>query len=119
MTSTAYPVNPVRLHQVHMPGWAYMQILPWLVLAASLTITFQLWSKAKESAEQTLQTQFDFRVRDAVDDVIKRMETYELVIRGVEGLFAHARIVERSEFHSYIDKLRLKESYTGIQGIRF
>lgn len=96
-----------------------MQILPWLVLVVSLTIVFQLWDSARHNAEQTLQTQFDYRVRDAVADVIKRMETYELVMRGVEGLFGDSRLVDRSEFHEYIDKLRLKESYPGIQGIRF
>ncbi len=96
-----------------------MQFLPWLVLAVCLAGTFQLWNFARNNALQALNTQFDFRVRDAIDDINQRMKTYEQVMRGVEGLFAHANIVEREEFHGYIAKLRLKESYPGIQGVRF
>lgn len=96
-----------------------MQFLPWMVLAVSLAVTYQLWSSARNNAVQVLQTQFDFRVRDVVDDINKRMKTYEQVMRGVEGLFAHAKEVDRNEFHNYIAKLRLKESYPGIQGVRF
>ncbi len=66
-----------------------------------------------------LQTQFDYRALDIVDEVGKRMKTYEQVMRGVDGLFAHASIVNRSEFRNYISRLNLKESYPGIQGIRF
>ena len=103
----------------HSAGWYRTKLLPWLVLAASLTITYQAWKISQQNAVQALQAQFDYRVRDAVDDVNKRMKTYEQAMRGVDGLFSHADIVRRSEFRDYIAKLRLKEIYPGIQGIRF
>jgi len=95
------------------------QLLPWLVLAVCLGITYPLWRNAQHSAEQALQTKFDFRVRDAVDDISKRMKAYEQVMRGVDGLFAHDGIVERGEFRDYVARLQLKDNYPGIQGIRF
>ncbi|MDD5301190.1 MAG: EAL domain-containing protein [Gallionella sp.] len=93
--------------------------MPWLILAVCLAITFLAWKSAQQSAVQVLQTQFDYRVRDVVDDINKRMKAYEQVMRGVDGLFAHADIVERKEFHDYILRLRLKENYPGIQSVRF
>ncbi|MBI4938777.1 MAG: CHASE domain-containing protein [Nitrosomonadales bacterium] len=102
-------------------GWrsrvAYL--LPWLVLAAILSATHHLWRNAQHDALQALQTQFDYRERDAVDKVEKRMKAYEQVMRGVDGLFAHARIVGRGEFRDYVARLRLEESYPGIQGLCF
>ena len=98
---------------------APLKILPWLTLAVSLSFTYYLWMGARNDAQQALQIQFDYRVRDAVDDVIKRMKTYEQVMRGVDGLFAHASNVNHKEFHDYAARLLLKESYPGIQGILF
>ena len=94
-------------------------MLPLLVCTISLFVTSQLSQSAQYSALQTLQTKFDFRVNDISDDIMKRMKTYEEVMRGVDGLFSHAEIVMRSEFHDYIARLQLKENYPGIQGIRF
>ncbi len=99
-------------------GWLRLQLLPLLILAVSLSITYQSWRVSRQNAIQALQTQFDYRVLDAIDDVNKRMKTYEQVMRGVDGLFAHASTVERGEFHEYVAKLQLKENYPGIQGIR-
>ena len=114
------PITPVSLRLTRMEWWTRLSfLLPWLALTASLAVTYQLWRNAQQNAMQALQVQFDYRVRDAADEVEKRMKTYEQVMRGVDGLFAHASIVERSEFHDYVARLRLKESYPGIQGIRF
>ena len=102
-----------------MQGRFRTQILPLLVLAISLAVTYQLWRGEQQNALQTLQAQFDYRVRDIGDDITKRMQTYEQVMRGVDGLFAHASIVERSEFRDYIIRLELKQNFPGIQGVRY
>lgn len=100
-------------------NWTLLGILPWLTLAASLAVTHQLWASARRNSEQALQARFNNRVRNTIGDVSKRMNTYEQVMRGVDGFFSHAGVIERSEFHDYIANLKLKESYPGIQGIRF
>ncbi len=94
-------------------------ILAGLSLGFSLIITYQLWNYAQQDAGLALQTKFDYQARDIADDISKRMMAYEQVMRGVDGLFAHAGIVERHEFRDYIARLRLKETYPGIQSIRF
>lgn len=119
MTAIPYAGNFARSRKKRLRGWFQSQLLPWLVLAISLSVTYLFWNSARDNAVKVLQTQFDFRVRDVVDDINKRMKTYEQVMRGVGGLFAHARSVDRDEFRNYVAKLQLKESYPGIQGIRF
>ncbi len=113
MQNKTTPLPPRRI-----PDYA-ATFLPWLILVISLAITHQSWENARHNAEQALQTQFDYRVRDAVADVSKRIKTYEQVMRGVDGLFAHASTVDRGEFRDYVARLRLKENYPGIQGIRY
>lgn len=97
----------------------FLEFLPWLALVALLAFTLQMWLHAREDADHALQIDFDYRVRKAIDNVSKRMRTYEQVMRGVDGLFVSAGLVGRKEFHSYISQLRLKEDFPGIEGIRF
>ena len=104
---------------LEVPNHSAMKLLPWLVFVAFLLITYSLWKGAQHSAEQALQAKFNYRVRDVAGDIGKRMETYEQVMRGVDGLFAHAGTIGRDEFHDYVARLRLKENYPGMQGVRF
>ncbi len=94
-------------------------LLPWVVLAVALAVTYQLWQSAKLNAAQVLQTKFDALVREANGHIQERMAVYEQVLRGTDGLFAHAGVVTREEFRDYVARLRLEENYPGIQGICF
>ncbi len=102
-----------------LKGNVGIRLLPLLILCAFLSITYRLWLAERNHSEQNLQTAFNYRFHEAVEDVKKRMDTYEEVMRGVDGLFAHADIVERNEFGDYIERLKLKENYPGIQAIRY
>ena len=119
MDRYAHVIDHAGYRYAKRQGWYFLGLLPWLTLAVSLAIAGYLWLDARHDAEHALQTQFDYRVRDAVYSVAERMKTYEQVMRGVDGLFAHARVVSHKEFHDYIDRLQLKGSYPGINDIRF
>jgi len=96
------------------------QLLAGMLLAFSLMITYQLWNNAQQNAALIQQVEFDDHVRGIIQNINQRMKTYEQALRGVDGLFSHSNLaVSRSEFHDYIAKLRLKEDYPGIHGIRF
>ena len=64
------------------------QTLSLLVLAISLFITYQLWKDARFSAEQALQTDFDFMVRDSNRRIEQRVQAYQQVLRGTVGFFS-------------------------------
>ncbi|MBI5659116.1 MAG: CHASE domain-containing protein [Nitrosomonadales bacterium] len=112
--------DPFAPPSARMRGWTSPgYTLPLLVLAAALAITHQLWQNERQNAVQDLRAQFDFRMRETAGHIEQRMRTYEQVMRGVDGLFSHASTVGRHEFRDYVARLRLKETYPGIQAIRF
>ncbi|MDH4284472.1 MAG: CHASE domain-containing protein, partial [Gallionellaceae bacterium] len=96
-------------------GW----LLPWLVAAVGLLFTYQLWKSAQDNALRELEAAFEYNTADLMAHIEQRMKVYEQVLRGVDGLFAHAGMVTRKEYSEYINRLHLKEIYPGIQGIRF
>ena len=85
----------------------------------SLVVTLQLWTSARTLALQELQSQFDFRVMETANHLRIRMLAYEQVLRGVQGLFAASRMVDREGFRAYTGMLALEDNYPGIQGISF
>jgi diguanylate cyclase (GGDEF)-like protein/PAS domain S-box-containing protein len=93
--------------------------LPLLVLAVSLFITYEVFRYAQQDAERQVRAYFDFRVREAVDHIERRMQAYEQVLRGAAGLFEASDSVEREEYRKYVATLRLEDNYPGIQGVGF
>lgn len=88
-----------------------------MVLLFSLALTFGLWRTTQAAAMKDLQGEFDFRVRQTVDRIDRRMATYEQALRGTKGLLDSSEEVTHAEFHTYIAALRLQVYYPGIQGI--
>lgn len=89
------------------------------VLLLCLGVTYFVWDKARRDAEQVLQDQFDFKVREIHTRIQERLVDYRDLLLGAAGLFAANDSVDRRQFHAYIDKLRLQETYPGIQGLGF
>ena len=94
-------------------------VIPWLVLVFGFAITWLTWSATQKQAENELQDYFDFRVRQAFSLTEQRMLAQEQVLRGVQGLFASSKHVERDVFRNYVLSLHLEENYPGIQGVGF
>jgi diguanylate cyclase (GGDEF)-like protein/PAS domain S-box-containing protein len=98
-------------------SWARLVLLPLLVLSASLSVTWTLWDHERQAARHELLTQFDFSLGDAVSRIEQRMGTYELLLRGVQSLFAATGEVDRERFHDYVGTLDLDANFSGIQAI--
>ncbi|QAU36001.1 diguanylate cyclase [Janthinobacterium sp. 17J80-10] len=94
-------------------------ILPVVMLVLALLITFLLVRDARRVSEKYLQDEFAFRVQEINEAIYRRMQLYEQVLRGTQGLFAASGAVSREEFRSYIDTLDLQRNYPGIEGIGF
>ena len=96
-----------------------LRLVPLAVLAICLTITFLLWNTARHDATRELQFQFDTEVREVHGRIAERLSDYADILRGTAGLFAANGTVERNRFRQYVEKLRLPQSYPGIQGVGF
>ena len=91
----------------------------WIVLSASLLITFNAWYFVRGEATKRAQTRFDFRVRTIVTGVYDRLQAYEFLLRGGSGLFASSDEVTRDEWRTYVTRLQINQYYPGIQGVGF
>lgn len=112
--------NHPLLRLVRVLEWRSLgQLLPWLVCAVSLFVTYQLWTHEQQNDLLKLQTNFDSSVRDAEHRIEERMADHEQMLLGVRGLFVAAKTVNRGIFNSYIGALHLKENFADIQGLGF
>jgi PAS domain S-box-containing protein len=99
--------------------WRFSKILPWLVLAGGLALSFFLQRSALENARLEQEQRFSYQVREIALRIEQRMAAYEQVLRGVGGLFAATNEVDREQFRDYVASLRLDDNYPGIQGLGF
>ncbi|MEA3130916.1 MAG: hypothetical protein QOF46_2711, partial [Paraburkholderia sp.] len=98
-------------------SWPRLVLVPLLVLSAALSVTWILWDHERQATRHELLTQFDFSLGDAVSRVEQRMATYELLLRGVQSLFAATGDVDRDKFRNYVGTLNLDANFSGIQAI--
>lgn len=92
-------------------------LLAGAVLFLGLGMTYKIWSNAEAAERRSLQTEFDFRVRETSEAIVRRMDTYRQVLRGAQGLLYGSIQIDRGRFEHYVSTLRLQEQYPGIQGI--
>ncbi|CAH2032007.1 CHASE domain-containing protein [Trichlorobacter ammonificans] len=100
-----------------LSGWLYL--IPVLVLSVSLLITWVAWHSNRTARQEEVRTGFDYQAREVFSSIAQRMDAYEQVLRGVQGLFAVSETVTPDEFRTYVRMLRLNENYPGIQGVGY
>ena len=121
-TDQKYPANGEAQKAPIVKRWpkrGVLRGLPWLVLVLSLLITWLAWYSAAASVNVAQNAYFDFRVREATTRIVQRMQAYQQVLLGVQGLYEASVSVERHEFKTYVDALDLQANYPGIQGVGF
>ncbi|RFP25658.1 CHASE domain-containing protein [Duganella sp. BJB476] len=94
-------------------------VLPLLVLTGCLGATAVLWLGARQHADQQAQADFDSRVRELVNNLDRRMQTYVQVLYGVQGLFASSAGVDRDAFRAYLAGQNLNLHFPGIHGVGY
>ena len=86
-------------------------------LLVSLLVTAWLAYQAHDMRREQARGEFEFQARDKVDEVLRRMATYEQVLRGVTAHLAGSLQVGPAAFRSYVETLGIGERYPGIQGV--
>ena len=93
--------------------------LPWIVLGLSLLATGIGWRLVHEGQLRLAETDFKLRTERASGDISKRMLAFEQMLRGGVALFGVTGSISRQQWREYVDRLRIGESFPGIQGIGF
>lgn len=91
----------------------------WMVLLVCFALTLLAWYGVYRQAIRNAEQQFELHVRDVVYSIEERLRQHEQILLGCAGLFEASESVERAEWHTYVERLRLKENYPGIQGIGY
>lgn len=94
-------------------------VLPLAMFVLSLLVTLSLVRDARRVSEKFLQDDFAYRVQEINDTIYRRMQLYEQVLRGTQGLFLASGHVSREEFRKYINTLEVQRNYPGVEGIGF
>ena len=97
----------------------YSYTVAWIMVILSLLMTIMFWIMVKEESYQNATVRFDFRVQEVVTSIKKRLMAYEQVLLGGSGLFAASEEVNRREWKTYVEKLKIDQNYPGILGIGF
>ena len=83
---------------------------PLAVLATGLCVSAALYQLAVQSVQGRQQIYFDFRAREAVGLIERRMATYQQVLRGTASFFDVLEFVSREDFR----KMRSARLWTSI-----
>jgi PAS domain S-box-containing protein len=92
-------------------------LLAMLVFLVTLLATFFAWSSARSTAESQLVETFDYRTRDMVFSISRRMAVYEQVLRGARGYLRGSVALERRDWAEYYRVLRLDQSFPGMEAL--
>lgn len=95
------------------------QFIPWVILILGLALTYALQDTPREANRQALHDEFEYRSNETVDNIIRRLQSYEQVLEGVAGLFTVTHNVSQDEFNRYIETLKFEDKFPGIQGVGF
>jgi PAS domain S-box-containing protein len=93
--------------------------LAYLALLFCLGLTLSLWALARKTAESEGRVRFETRVKEIVDAIEIRMQTYVQTLYQTRGFFLTRGIPTQNEFATYIRSVNITENYPGIQGIGF
>lgn len=91
------------------------QLLPWVILVLTLSVTWLLWEHESQASRKELKTEFDFALRDTVSRIEQRVAAYEQMLRGLQGLFATTGLKNRAAVRDYVETLQLDANFSGIQ----
>lgn len=92
-------------------------LLAMLVGLVTLLVTFFAWSSARHAAEAQMVETFDYRTRDMVIGISRRMAVYEQVLRGARGYLRGSVALERGDWARYYALLRLDQSFPGMEAL--
>ncbi len=96
-----------------------LTLLPWLVGLSALAITTLLALHEQRTQQQTLRSNFELGLRQTANRVEQRIASYELVLRGAQGLFRAASTVDQAGFSTYVDALLAGADFAGLKGIGY
>ncbi len=112
------PQSPDQTSPLPLPGSSQVPLLlAMLVFLVTSLVTFSAWSNARLGAQAQLRETFDYRTRDMVASISRRMAVYEQVLRGARGYLRGSVDLERRDWEQYYRVLGLGQSFPGMEAL--
>ncbi|WP_349431285.1 EAL domain-containing protein [Methylomarinum sp. Ch1-1] len=99
---------------------ARLRIIPWIlasiILLGGFAITAHVWRNIKQDDFEKLQAEFEFSADMAANNILNRVHSYAMVMRGVKGFYEGSERVSLDEFRDFVRALELRHQ-SGVQGV--
>ncbi|MDP1932989.1 MAG: EAL domain-containing protein [Gammaproteobacteria bacterium] len=89
------------------------------VLFISLGITASLWQQVRKQDATDLREAFETASLRASVNIRHKIETFQVVMRGVQGFFGASSDVTYEDFRDYVDALQVSERLRGVQAVAY
>ncbi len=93
--------------------------MAWIVLLASLAVTFFAWYLARGVVLERANDRFVSRSQTIESTLHERLHAYEFLLQSGAGLFASSGEVTRAKWRTYVTVLKIDQHYPGVQGLGF
>lgn len=100
-------------HVLNRPSAAFV------AAAFLMLLTVALWFYSTSTVEQRARDRFLYRVDMAENVLVGRMNDYQQVLRGGQGVYAASETVSRAEWRIYVESLQLDSYLPGVQSVAF
>ena len=93
--------------------------MAWGVLALSFLVTVLSWQVSLSQLHRRGRERFLRHVEQVTEAIQTRMQAYEQVLKGAQGLFAASEQLKRTEWHDYIRSLDINQRFPGMRALGF
>lgn len=94
-----------------------LSLVALLTLLIPLGLTFYVWYTASQSAYEKTQNRFETLAVESEKNLINRLNAYSHALLGGAGFFQGSEFVSRAEWKNYVETIRIKDNFPGINGI--
>ena len=96
-----------------------LNILSWVILAISISLTLIVWDGFSYSLTSTENQFFEDDANLMSHLIHDELDQYEQVLVGAKGLFAASNLVTLSEWKSFVDSQDIQTRFPGLQGVGY
>lgn len=93
--------------------------LPWTLLLVCLACTFAAWHMLRQDIREGIDAAFQVRAHQQAASIVSRLNDYEHLLRGAQGLFAVHRGVDHSAWREYVATLHPQRYFPEIQSFGY
>lgn len=110
-------IDPID--QISPSRWWHRIPVAWAVLVLTSSLTMAAWWISEQFSTHLAKARFERHLASIETLIQTRMKAYEQVLVGGVALMRVKPNTTREDWKIYVERLRLKESFPGIQGMGF